>query len=131
MRRLAVLCAVATAALVVGPLQAGATAPLSPGKYVSTVLSFYDQVAAIVHKDSGSCGKMVVDLQKFGNTNKAKIAQVEASSPKITKAEAAAIVAADEGKFAQAAQTIGQGIAACATKPGVASILGQLNKLKK
>lgn len=131
MRRVAVLCAVAAAALVVGPLQAGATAPLSPSTYVSQVVSLYEQLAAIVHKDGHNCGKMAVDLQSFTNSHKAQLATLNASAPKISKAQAAAIVMADEGKFVSAATTIGQGIAACSTNKGIQQMFSQLNKLKK
>jgi len=130
-RRLVVLAAVVTAALAVGPLQAGATAPLSPSAYVSQVVSLYEQIAAIVHKDAHSCGKMAADLQAFTNSHKAQLASLNTTAPKISKAEAAAIVLADEGKFAQAATTIGQGIAACSTNKGIQQMFSELNKLKK
>ena len=130
-RRIALLGAVATAFLVLGPLQAGATAPLSPGEYVSQVVSLYEQMAAIVHKDGRNCTKMAADFVSFSNRHKTQLAALNSTAPKISKAQAAAIVMADEGKFAQAATTIGQGFAACSSNKSMQQMLAELNKLKK
>jgi hypothetical protein len=131
MRRLLVLLAACTAALVVGPLQASAKGPLSPGSYVSQVVSVYEQFAAIVHRDAKRCGRMAVDLQAFETSHKAQLDALNVAAPKISKAEAAAIVMADGGKFAAAATTIGQGLAHCSTNKGVQQMFSALNKIKK
>jgi hypothetical protein len=119
------------AALVVGPLQAGAARQLSPGSYVSQVVALYEQIAAIVHRDASNCGRMATDLQAFEKSHKAQLAALNGAAPKINKAEAASIVMADGGKFAAAATTIGQGIAHCSTNKGVQQMFSALNKLKK
>jgi hypothetical protein len=131
MHRLAILCAVATAVVAVGPLQAGATTPISPKSYVSQVVSIYEQMAAIVHKDGRKCGKMAADLVTFTKSHKAQLAALNATTPKISKTTAATIVMADGGKFAQAATTIGQGLAACSSNKSVQQMFAALNKLTK
>jgi creatinine amidohydrolase/Fe(II)-dependent formamide hydrolase-like protein len=130
-RRLLVFGAVCTAALVVGPLQAGAKGPPSAHSYVSQLVSFYEQVAAIVKKDSHSCGKMGADLQAFSKSHQATVAALNAAAPKISKTQAAAIVFTYETRFATAATTIGQGIAACSSSKALMQMFSELNKLKK
>jgi hypothetical protein len=131
MRRLLVLLAACTAALVVGPLQASAKGPLSPHAYVAQLVSFYEQVASIVKKDGHNCGKMGADLQAFSKSHQATAAALNAAAPKISKAEAATIVFTYESRFATAATTIGQGIAACSSSKGLQQMFTELNKLKK
>jgi hypothetical protein len=117
--------------LAVGPLQAGAKGPTSPHAYVSQLVSFYEQVAAIVKKDSHSCVKMGADLQAFSRSHQAEAAALNAAAPKISKTEAAAIVFTDESRFATAATTIGEGIAACSSSKALQQMFSELNKLKK
>lgn len=131
MRRLLVLGAVCTAALVVGTLQASAKGPTSPHAYVSQLVTFYEQVAAIVKKDSHSCGKMGADLVAFSKSHQATVAALNAAAPKISKTEAAAIVFTYESRFATAATTIGQGIASCSSSKALMQMFSELNKLKK
>ena len=126
-----VLLAACTAALVVGPLQASAKGPLSPHAYISQVVTFYEQVAAIVKKDGHSCGRMGAYLQAFSKSHQALAASPNAAAPKISKAEAAAIVLTYESRFATAATTIGQGIAACSSSKAPMQMFSGLNKLKK
>jgi hypothetical protein len=117
--------------MVVGPLQASAKAPLTPHTYVSQVVSFYEQVAAIVKKDSHSCVRMGADLQAFSRSHRSTVAALNSAAPTITKAEATAIVFTYASRFATAATTIGQGLAKCSSSKALIQMFSELNKLKK
>jgi len=110
---------------------AGATGSTSPSAYASEYVSVMDQITSIVVKDRGNCAKMASDLQAFSNSNKSKIAQLDAEGPKFTTAEKLAVGMKVEGTVESDTQKIAQNVLTCATNKQVAAALSAASKLEK